>query len=102
MALSLGMLCTTAMAQQKQISGTVKDATGEPMVGVTVMADGRAAAVTDMDGNFTINEAKPNTKLTISYVGYADQTFTVGNRSDFNVVMKEDNGSVGKWWGLCV
>lgn len=91
MALSLGMLCTTAMAQQKQISGTVKDATGEPMVGVTVMADGRAAAVTDMDGNFTINEAKPNTKLTISYVGYADQTFTVGNRSDFNVVMKEDN-----------
>lgn len=91
MALSLGLLCVPTFAQQKQITGNVKDATGEPMIGVTVMADGQAAAVTDMDGNFTIRDAKPNTKLTISYVGYADQSFTVGNRSTFDVVMKEDN-----------
>ena len=56
MALCLGLFCTTAFAQQKQISGVVKDASGEPMIGVTVMADGRVAAVTDLDGNFTVKD----------------------------------------------
>lgn len=91
MALGLGLLCVPTFAQQKQITGNVKDAAGEPMIGVTVMADGQAAAVTDMDGNFTIKDVKPSTKLTISYVGYSDQTLTVGNQSNFDVVMKEDN-----------
>lgn len=90
-ALSLGLVCTATFAQQRQITGTVKDASGEPMIGVTIDADGQVAAVTDMDGRFTIKDAKPGTKLTISYVGYSDQSFTVGNKSTFDVVMKEDN-----------
>lgn len=91
MALCLGLICSTASAQQKQIKGSVKDANGEPMIGVTVMADGKAAAVTDIDGNFTVSGASPSTKLVISYVGYAEQQITVGNRSTFDVTMNVDN-----------
>ncbi len=89
-ALMLGLACLTASAQ-KTFTGTVKDATGEPMIGVTVMVDGQPAAVTDLDGNFSIPNAMPGTKLTISYVGYAEQTITVGNQSNISVTMKEDN-----------
>lgn len=91
MALCLGLFCTTAFAQQKQISGVVKDASGEPMIGVTVMADGRVAAVTDLDGNFTVKDVKPSTRLTVSYVGYREQSVTVGNQASFDITMAVDN-----------
>lgn len=90
-ALSLGLFCSAAFAQQKQIKGNVKDAMGEPMIGVTVMADGRAAAVTDIDGNFVIANVSPSTKLTVSYVGFREQSMTVGNQSNFAIRMVADN-----------
>lgn len=90
-ALSLGLFCSAAFAQQKQIKGNVKDAMGEPMIGVTVMADGRAAAVTDIDGNFVIANVSPSTKLTVSYVGFREQSMTVGNQSNFVIRMVADN-----------
>ncbi|MBM6991704.1 MAG: TonB-dependent receptor [Prevotella sp.] len=91
MALCVGLFCSPAFAQQKQIKGSVKDATGEPMIGVTILADGKAAAVTDLDGNFTVTNVKPSTKLTVSYVGYREQSMTIGNRSDFDIQMVTDN-----------
>lgn len=90
MALFLSLFCFVAYAQQT-VTGTVKDATGEPMIGVTVLADGKPVAVTDLDGNFTINNAKPSTVVKISYVGYKDQQITVGNKSSLNLTMQEDN-----------
>ena len=54
MALLLSVTCFVAHAQ-KAITGTVKDASGEPMIGVSVLVDGTSVgAVTDFDGNFTI------------------------------------------------
>jgi len=90
MALFLSLFCFVAYAQQT-VTGTVKDATGEPMIGVTVLADGKPVAVTDLDGNFTINNATPSTVVKISYVGYKDQQITVGNKSSLNLTMQEDN-----------
>ena len=90
MALLLSLFCFVAYAQQT-VSGTVKDATGEPMIGVTVLMDGQPAAITDLDGNFTINNAKPSSVIKVTYVGYTDQQFTVGNKSRFDIAMKEDN-----------
>ena len=52
MASLLSIFCFVAYAQQA-VTGTVKDATGEPMIGVTVLLNGQAAAVTDIDGNFS-------------------------------------------------
>ena len=89
-ALFLSLLCFAAYAQQT-VTGTVKDATGEPMIGVTVLADGTPAAVTDFDGNFAVPNATASTVIKVSYVGYKDQEITVGNQTVINIVMNEDS-----------
>ena len=90
MALFLSLICFVAYAQQT-VSGTVKDATGEPMIGVTVLLDGQPAAITDLDGNFTINNAKSSSVIKVTYIGYNDQEITVGNKTSFNITLQEDN-----------
>ena len=89
----LSMTCFFAYAQ-KTVTGTVKDANGEPMIGVTIMADGKAGAITDLDGNFSLPNATESTQLKISYIGYKEQTVTVGNQSKLNIVMQEDNATL--------
>lgn len=85
--LALGMALTigaTASAQNSNtISGTVLDENGEPMIGATVKVAGSktGGAVTDLDGNYTI-QAPAGSKLTVSYVGYEDMT-TTGGRLQF-------------------
>ena len=68
MALLVSAMCLLAYAQQT-VTGTVKDATGEPMIGVTVMAGKNSGAVTDLDGNYTVKNVTPSTVLNFSYVG---------------------------------
>lgn len=83
------MLCSSATWAQSKISGTIKDATGEPLIGVSVMEIGtNNGTVTDANGNYTL-DVKPKAKLKISYVGYATQEITAG--SGKSVVLKEDN-----------
>lgn len=60
------------------------------MIGITVSLDGKPVAVTDLDGNFTVQNAKSSSVIKLSYVGYLDQQFTVGNKNQFNLTMKED------------
>ena len=55
-------------------TGTVTDAQGEPLIGVSILVKGTATgAITDMDGNFKIQAAKGDV-LEISYIGYASQS----------------------------
>lgn len=66
-----------AVQQTKKITGTVTDAMG-PIIGATVKVKGtNNAAVTDMDGNYTLNVGAGQT-VEISYVGYVTKTFKVG------------------------
>ena len=68
-----------ASAQTRTATGTVVDATNdEPLTGVSVSAVHGVGVVTDIDGNFTIQVAANTTKLTVSYVGFAPQTVTIG------------------------
>lgn len=68
-----------ASAQTRTVTGTVVDATNdEPLTGVSVSAVHGVGVVTDIDGNFTIQVAANTTKLTVSYVGFAPQTVTIG------------------------
>ena len=91
MALFLSLICFAAFAQ-KTVTGTVKDATGEPMIGVSVVVDGTSiGSVTDLDGNFTIQKVPENATLKISYVGYKEQKLQVTGKSSFQIVMDEDN-----------
>ena len=90
MALLLSVFCFVAYAQ-KTVTGTVKDATGEPMIGVSVLVDGTTiGGVTDFDGNFTIQNVPEKAVLKLSYVGFKDQKIPVAGKSNINVTMQED------------
>ena len=90
MALLLSVFCFMAYAQKK-VTGTVKDATGEPMIGVSVLVDGTTiGGVTDFDGNFTINNVPEKGVLKFSYVGFKDQKVSVAGKSSVNVTLVED------------
>lgn len=87
----LSMLCVLAFAQGKQISGIIKDSAGEPMIGVNVLVKGTTnGTITDFDGKFVIQDVKDSDVLTVTYVGYVSQSIAVGNKSSFNIILKED------------
>lgn len=67
------LLAASSWAQNGVIKGQVKDATGEPVMGATIQANGKTVGITDMDGNYQIKVA-PGTKLTITYLGMTPQT----------------------------
>lgn len=72
-----------------KVTGRVVDSAGEPLIGVTIMVEGtKEGAVTDIDGNFTINTTS-KAKLVISYVGYTTQTILVGDKTTIDVTLKE-------------
>ena len=73
------LLCSTAAMAQSQKSGVIKDANGEPLVGVTVLEQGTSnGTVTDVNGRYTLKTTKPNAKLKVSYIGYESQVITPG------------------------
>lgn len=78
-----------AYAQQNTtVKGIVKDATGEPIIGASVLVKGHTqGTVTDLDGKFELT-AKPNQVLVISYIGYSTQE--VKATPNVNVVLQED------------
>jgi TonB-linked SusC/RagA family outer membrane protein len=89
LALLCGLiLSASAFAQEITVNGHVKDATGEPVIGATISVGGKAAAVTDFDGNFTF-KTKQGTALTISYVGYQQATATAS--PNVVVTMQDDS-----------
>ena len=90
MALLLSVMCFMAYAQ-KTVTGTVKDATGEPMIGVSVVVDGTSiGGVTDLDGNFTIQKVPNGGVLKFSYVGYKEQKVSVAGKNSLDIVLQED------------
>ena len=79
-----------------KVTGRVVDASGEPLIGATVMVEGtKDGAVTDIDGNFTINVSSA-AKLVISYVGYTSQTVSVGDKTSLAITMKETTNTMNE------
>ena len=84
------LICTISLsisfAQQKKISGTVRDDKGAPLVGATVaVKNSTAATTTDANGVFRINVPSSTSILVISYVGMVKQEIPVGDNTNFNV-----------------
>ena len=83
-------------ASAQTVKGTVKDATGEAVIGATVQEKGaKGGAVTDLDGNFSIN-LTGNGQLTISYVGMKTQTVDAKGKSVINVVLEDEAASLNE------
>ena len=93
MALCLSLFCFVAFAQ-KTITGTVKDASGEPLIGATVSLGGANGVITDIDGNFSLAGVDNGATLTISYIGYQTKTLKVGNQNNFNIVLESNDKSL--------
>ena len=86
------MVNIVAQGQQKtQVTGVIVDASGEPLIGVSVVEKGNKTngAVTDIDGKFVIN-VPANSSLVVSYVGYKTQEVAVAGKHNINVTLKED------------
>lgn len=90
LALLMSMLCMVSFAQ-RTIQGTIKDNTGEPLIGVSIVSGNNGGTVTDLNGDFTLNNVSDGAILKISYVGYKKQSIKVGNQTKFNIVMQSDD-----------
>jgi TonB-linked SusC/RagA family outer membrane protein len=77
--------------QQKKISGKVVDSQGLPVPGATIIVNGtQVGTITDMDGNFTLNIPANAKTLTVSFVGMTSKEVTIGNSSNFAVVLADE------------
>ena len=90
----LVLLLTFALnvfAQNITITGNVTEATGEPLIGVTVRIQGTTIGViTDFNGNFNLPNVSPTAHLEFSFMGMETQTIPVNNRTTINIVMQDD------------
>lgn len=91
LAVLLSVVSLGVWAQDKQVTGKVKDASGTGMPGVSIAVKGtQRGANTDVDGNYKI-AVPENATLVFSFVGYKTQEVAVGSRSVVDVSLAEDN-----------
>ncbi len=92
---ALLLLNSTLMFAQSVVTGNVKDQTGEPLIGVSVLEQGTSnGTVTDIDGNFSFKVAQGKT-INFSYVGYQSQSVVVRGNV-INVVLQEENTNLNE------
>lgn len=89
----IGLFVTMmASAQQFTVKGTVKDATGEPIIGANVMVKGTSnGTITDIDGNYSISGANSSSVLVFTFIGYKSQEVACKGQHEINVVLAEDS-----------
>lgn len=79
-----------AQQQAKTVTGTVTDVSGEPIIGTNIRIKGTTTGtITDIDGNFSI-EAKPQSVIEVSYIGYLTQETVINNQKSIRFLLKED------------
>jgi TonB-linked SusC/RagA family outer membrane protein len=85
------------LAQRYNVSGQVKDNTGDLLPGVTVVAKNTIkGAVTGTDGRFFLEVPGPNTILVFSYTGYVQQEVALDGKSELEVTMVESGSALGE------
>ena len=79
-------------AQNKTITGTVRDAV-DVVIGASVMVKGNTGVgtITDMDGKFTLSLPASAKELVVSFIGYDNQTVVIGNKTHFDITLKESS-----------
>lgn len=76
--------------QKKNITGTIVDAAGVPVIGANIIEAGTTnGTITDVDGNFSLN-VEENATIRVSYIGYLDQQLNTSNQQSFNITLIED------------
>lgn len=80
-----------------RITGVVKDAYGEPVIGANVKVVGTTqGTITDFEGKFSINVSGASAKIKISFIGYKDKEVTAKKGVSLNIVLEEDAQTLGE------
>ena len=80
----------SVMAQASKVAGKVTDASGTPLIGVSVtVKDTVKGTATDVDGNYALDAQKTDV-LVFEFLGYKTQEITVGSQTVINVSLVED------------
>lgn len=78
--------------QERVISGSVADKTGDPLPGASIVIKGTTAGViTDIDGKFNLAISAKNAVLQVSFIGFKTQEIPVANKTVMNIVLSEDD-----------
>ncbi|MEQ2410299.1 TonB-dependent receptor [Bacteroides ovatus] len=87
------LLSGIAVNAQHRITGTVKDAQGEPIVGANVLERGvkTNGTITDINGNFVISTTLKNSILTFSFIGYESKAISVGTKTKIEIILEENS-----------
>ncbi|MBS9524865.1 TonB-dependent receptor [Litoribacter alkaliphilus] len=98
LGLVLLMAAATAFAQERRVTGTVTSAEdGYPIPGASVVVRGTTVGTaTDLDGNFSLSVPQGNNVLVVSFIGNVSQEVTIGNRTNFEIVMQPDITSLSE------
>jgi len=99
--LGLALLLSSSLtlhAQSREVTGTVISGEDDlPLPGVSVLVKGTTrGAVTDIDGNYTINLQESDQTIVFSFVGFVSQEVTVGNQSTIDITLNPDMQSLGE------
>lgn len=89
------MACSLmAAAQSKQVSGTVRDANGNAIVGATVLVEGTSTGTnTAVDGSFRVS-APADGYLLVSFIGYVDARVAIAGKTTVDIELKDDTQSI--------
>lgn len=90
--LCMVLLCSAATFGQITVKGTVKDKGNVPIPGVNLLVKGTTTTgATDFDGNFTISVPNKNAQIEFSFIGFANKTVPVGDKTVFDITMQESS-----------
>lgn len=83
---------TVAIVQQQgAVKGTVLDTNNEPIIGANVVVEGTTnGTITDLDGNFSLENVPAGAALVVTYIGYLDQKIKLDGSPSYSVVLRED------------
>ncbi len=96
LVLMLMFIFVTCSVSAQTIKGTVKDSSGEPIIGASVIEKGTSkGTVTDLDGNFTISVSgkKP---LVVSYIGMKKKEVSIAGKSVIDIVLEDANTTLNE------
>ncbi len=91
-AIAMAVFCAADLqAQNKSLTGTVVDASGQPVIGAAVLLLGASGVgtETDLDGHFVLSVPE-NGYIMVSCIGYADQSLSVAGQNNIRIVLQED------------
>lgn len=81
-----------SVGAKKKVTGRIVDENDEPLIGASVIIKGSTqGTITNIDGEYTLEDVPEKATLTVSYVGYIPASVAVNGKSAINVVLQEDS-----------